>query len=126
VQKLILIAIAGSIGTLARYGLAGFVQRFTYEGFPWGTFAVNATGCFLAGCLWTLAEDRLVLTGEQRAMVFIGFMGSFTTFSTYMLETSNLVRDGEWGFAILNMVLQNGAGFAALFAGIFIGRVLVS
>lgn len=123
-QKLLLLAAAGAVGTLARYGLLGVVQRVTGAGFPWGTLAVNAVGCFAAAFLWTLAEDRLALGGEARAVVFIGFMGAFTTFSAVMLETGALVRDAEWIMAAGNVTLQNVVGFAALVGGHALARLL--
>lgn len=122
-QKLMLLALAGALGTLARYGLGGLVQRIGGEGFPWGTLAVNLAGCLAAGLLWTLFESRWTVSGETRAVVLVGFMGAFTTFSTLILETGHMVRASEWAHAGLNLILHNGLGFAALFAGIFIGRL---
>ncbi len=121
-RKLLLLALAGALGTLARYSVSGWVQRGTGAAFPWGTLAVNTAGCFLAGLAWTLAEHRIQVTGETRAIVLIGFMGAFTTFSAFMLETSELMRDAEWLRAAANVVVMNCAGLAALFAGLFAGR----
>lgn len=124
IRKLFWIAVAGGIGSLARYSLAGFVQRITGSVFPWGTVAVNICGCLIAGLLWTALEERYSLPGDVRAMVFIGFMGAFTTFSTYMLETGNLFQDGDWVRAAGNMLLQNGAGITALFTGLALGKYI--
>ncbi len=124
IRKFIWIACAGGLGTLARYSLAGLVQRITGGVFPWGTVAVNICGCLLAGLLWTALEERYSLPGDVRAMVFIGFMGAFTTFSTYMLETGNLFQDGEWVRAAGNMLLQNGLGITALFTGLAFGKYI--
>ncbi|HNR30472.1 MAG TPA: CrcB family protein [Candidatus Hydrogenedentes bacterium] len=121
-RKLLLLASAGALGTLVRYALAGWVQRGAGAAFPWGTLAVNAAGCFLAGLVWMLAEHRMQLTGETRAIVLIGFLGAFTTFSAFMLETSELVRDAEWLRAAANVAIMNGVGLVALFAGLFAGR----
>ena len=85
---------------------------------------MNVIGCFVAGCLWILAESRTSFSGEVRAAVFIGFLGAFTTFSTFMLETGNLLRDGEWSWALMNLSLQNGIGLTALFFGIAVGRLM--
>jgi fluoride exporter len=123
-SKLFLLAAAGAAGTLARYGLAGAVQRVTGAGFPWGTFAVNAVGAFAAGLLWQLVESRVTIAPETRVIVFIGFLGSFTTFSTLMLETNALVRNAEWAYAAANLALHNLTGLAALVAGVMLGRLL--
>jgi len=122
-QKLTLLAIAGALGTLARYGLAGFAQRIGGSSFPWGTLTVNIIGCFLAGLLWALFESRWTVSGETRLLVLVGFMGAFTTFSAYILETNELVRASQWLYAAGNVALQNIVGFAALFLGVALGRL---
>lgn len=117
-------ALAGALGTLARYGLAGFVHRIGGAHFPWGTVAVNLTGCFAAGFLWSLFENRWPISGETRVVIMVGFMGAFTTFSTLILETSQLIRSSEWMLAAANLTMQNGLGFVALFIGIALGRMI--
>jgi CrcB protein len=124
VTKLLWLAAAGALGTLARYGLGGLVQRVHQSAFPWGTFAVNALGCFLFGLVWTLAEERLVISGETRAIVLIGFMGAFTTFSTFAFETGAMLRDAEWLLAAVNLVAHNGLGLVCFFLGVGLGRTL--
>ncbi len=123
-SKLVLLASAGALGTLARYGLAGFVHRINGSFFPWGTLAVNMAGCFLGGFLWTLFENRWPVSGETRAIVLVGFMGAFTTFSAFILETSELARSEQWALAVANLALQNGLGLTALFAGGAVGRMV--
>lgn len=122
--KILFIALAGCLGTLSRYWLAGAVQKLFEASFPWGTLAVNLAGCFLAGFFWSLLEYRVQISGEARSILFIGFMGAFTTFSAFMLETSELARNSEWLKMAANVFLQNGLGFAALFSGIVTGRLL--
>jgi fluoride exporter len=124
IEKLAWLALAGSAGTLSRYGLAGLVSRIAGISFPWGTLTVNLTGCFLAGFLWTLFENRLPVSGEIRIIIMMGFIGSFTTFSTLLLETGILFRSQEWMYAIANLSLHNGLGFVALIVGFMIGRLL--
>lgn len=124
IQKIALLAVAGALGTISRYGVAGFVHRINGVSFPWGTVAVNLTGCFVAGLLWALFETRWPVAGETRTLILVGFMGAFTTFSAMILETGELLRSAEWVFAIANIALQNGIGFVALFAGAALGRML--
>ena len=125
-QKLLLIAVAGGLGALARYGLAGLVQRITNGEFPWGTAVVNVTGCLLFGVLWAvMVESRLSISGETRAIILVGFMGSFTTFSTFAFETSQMLRDAQWLWAAVNVAGHNVAGIVALFLGLAIGGKLV-
>lgn len=123
-QKLGLLALTGAMGTLCRYALAGFVHRVNGTAFPWGTLAVNITGCFLAGLLWSLFEGRWTVSGEVRTLALVGFMGAFTTFSALILETGEMLRAAQWLLAAANLALQNGLGFAALVAGVAAGRWL--
>ena len=122
--RLLLLVIAGSAGTLCRYGLSGLVQGGVGARFPWGTLAVNLTGCLLAGLLFGLFESRWGLSGEARTIVFIGFLGAFTTFSGFMLETTELARDAQWLSAAANLVMQNGLGAIALYAGLVASRLV--
>ncbi|HRU06146.1 MAG TPA: CrcB family protein [Candidatus Brocadiia bacterium] len=123
-MKIVWLFLAGGCGTLARYGVSAAVQRATGAVFPWGTFTVNVLGCFLAGSFWAFAESRLTVTGEMRAVILIGFIGGFTTFSAFMLESSHLMRDTEWLWFGGNILLSNLAGFAAVVAGLALGRLL--
>jgi len=122
--KILWIALGGAAGTLMRYGLGGMVQRLAGGSFPWGTFAVNMAGTFLFGLVWSAAEERMLIGPGARAVVLVGFMGAFTTFSTFMFETGALARDSEWALAFGNMALQNGVGIVCLFLGLFAGRAL--
>jgi fluoride exporter len=123
-KELTLLAVFGALGTLARYGLSGWVQRLGGAGFPWGTLAVNALGCLLFGLVWALAEERLLISGQTRFILLTGFMGAFTTFSTFAFESSQMLRDGEWLLAGLNLVAQNLLGLLCMAAGIAVGRWL--
>ncbi len=122
-RKLLALAVAGTLGTLARYGLGGLVQRLHESAFPWGTLVVNALGCFLFGVVWALAEERLVISGETRLVLLVGFMGAFTTFSTYAFETSAMLRDAEWLLAAGNLLAHNVLGIACFFVGVALGRL---
>jgi len=123
-RKLLLIAFAGAAGTLARFWLSGAVYRLLGPDFPWGTWAVNVLGCLLFGLVWVLSEERFVISGETRLIVLVGFMGAFTTFSTYVFESAQLASGGEWLRMWLNLLGQNVAGFAAFLLGVLLGRVI--
>jgi len=123
-RTVLALMIAGAAGAASRYAVAGLVQHWSGHRFPAGTLAVNVAGCFLAGLLWTLAQGRLQWPAELRTAVLIGFLGSFTTFSSYMLETGLLVRQSRWLMAAGNVLLQNVVGFAALAGGIIVARLL--
>jgi CrcB protein len=121
--KLAALAAAGALGTLARYGLSGLVQRGLGASFPWGTLAVNALGCLAFGVFWAAAGQRLI-SGEMRTIVLIGFMGAFTTFSTLAAESGQLLADREWAMALANVLLHNVGGIVLFFAGAALGRLL--
>lgn len=122
-QRMLLLAAAGAAGTLARFTLAGFVQRLVPTEFPWGTFSVNALGCLLFGLVWSLADERMIISGATRAVVLVGFMGAFTTFSTFAFETGQLLDDGQWLSAAGNVLLQNVSGVVLVLAGMAVGRM---
>jgi CrcB protein len=122
VPQWILIGLAGAAGALTRYTLAGFVQQIMGSGFPWGTAAVNVLGSFLFGVVWSLADERLAISPEARTIILTGFMGAFTTFSTFMFETSNLLRDSQWLLAAGNIIGQIALGLIGLFLGLAVGR----
>jgi CrcB protein len=118
------IALAGALGALSRYWLDGVVSRRTGGGFPWGTFAINVTGSFLLGLLFTLLTERYRIDPWIRSAVTIGFLGAYTTFSTLSLETYRLLEDGAVGLAFANALGTLAVGLAALYVGIVLGRVV--
>jgi CrcB protein len=105
--RLLLVGLGGFVGTVVRYWLSGVIARRYGETFPWGTLAVNALGCFLAGCLFYLLFDRFLTSPTARSVVFIGLLGGFTTFSSYGMQTFTLIRDGEVSLALLNVLVSN-------------------
>ncbi|HYJ87213.1 MAG TPA: fluoride efflux transporter CrcB [Pyrinomonadaceae bacterium] len=115
--RIILIGFAGFVGTVARYWLSGLVAKRYGETFPYGTFAVNALGCLLAGSLFYLMYERFLTSPTSRSMIFIGLLGGFTTFSSYGLQTLTLLRDGEVFLALLNIGLSNIACLFLIWAG---------
>ena len=116
-QKTSFIALAGVVGTLIRYWLAGFVARQYGDNFPWGTLIVNLIGSFLAGALYHLAEERFLTSPALRTVLLIGLLGGFKTFSSYGLQTFTLLRDGQLGLATLNVALSNVLGLFMVWAG---------
>jgi len=123
-SKIVLIALAGACGTLCRYWLSGLVYDLMGRDFPWGTWAVNIAGCFLFGLVWILAEERGFLSAQARILILTGFMGAFTTFSTFIFESGGLLNDGQWLKLALNLAGQNLVGFAALYLGTGLGRIV--
>jgi len=100
----LLIGIGGFIGSVLRYLVSGWVQNLSNSfSFPFGTLVVNLLGCFLVGFLSYFAEERGVFTTEARLLIFVGFLGGFTTFSTFSNETVNLFRDSEGLWASFNI-----------------------
>jgi CrcB protein len=108
------VASGGAAGAVGRYALSYLVNQATGAVFPWGTLAVNLLGSFLLGFLTGLAVESFV-SPRMRALFGVGFLGSFTTFSTFALESLNLMRRGEWMAALGNMVVTNIAGVIAAF-----------
>jgi CrcB protein len=123
-NKIIFLSLAGAIGALARYWLSGAVHGFMGRGFPWGTWSVNMLGCFLFGLIWVLTDERGLIPAQWRVVLLVGFVGTFTTFSTFIFETSGLMRDAEWLKMGLNLAGQNLFGFLALYLGATFGRIL--
>lgn len=117
-------ALGGFAGTAARYLLAGVVYRTTGTGFPYGTLVVNLAGCLLVGLLNSLAEARFLLGPTGRMLLMTGFCGAFTTFSTLILETSNLVATGEWLRAFVNSMGSVVLGFILFRIGAYLGTII--
>jgi CrcB protein len=123
-QQFLLIAFGGSLGAVARYGLSTFVYQTTSETFPWGTLVINLTGSFSIGVFIELF-DTAIIPSEWRSFITIGFLGAYTTFSTYTLETVNLFRDGELKLAAFNLVASNIIGILFVVLGIHSSRLVL-
>jgi CrcB protein len=124
VPRLLLIGLAGLLGTLARYALSGFIARRFGETFPTGTLVVNIVGSFLAGFLFYLMQERFLVNDIVRTAIMIGFLGGFTTFSSFGLQTFTLLRDGEMGLATMNVLVSNVAGLLTVWAGYSLARFI--
>jgi CrcB protein len=123
-MPLVLIGLGGFAGAISRYLVDGFVSDRTGGSFPWGTLAVNATGSFVLGLLFAMTTERAILPADVRGPVMIGFIGAYTTFSTYMLESWGLIETGSYGAAIANLGGSLVIGLAAVAAGLVIGRAI--
>ena len=123
-MTLLFIGLGGALGAISRYLVQGWVQDFSGGRFPWGTFAVNISGSFLLGLVFALAMDRGVLSPEVRVPVMIGFIGSYTTFSTLMLESWTLAEDGDLVLVLANLGLSVLVGMVAVVAGLAVGRLV--
>jgi CrcB protein len=121
-QKTILIGLAGLAGTLGRYWISEFATRQYGETFPRGTMAVNLVGCFLAGAVFYITEERSLFTPTARSVILIGLLGGFTTFSSYGLQTFQLIRNGQLGLATLNIGISNLFGLLMVWVGYVIAK----
>jgi len=122
--KFLGLALAGAVGALCRYGLSGLVQKSISSTFPWGTLAVNVIGCFIFGFIWTLSAERLIINSEMRLFILTGFLGAFTTFSSFIFETDQIVGNGQWLLAGANVFGSLAAGLLAYMFGALLGRLL--
>jgi CrcB protein len=118
VRKLVLLAAFGALGTLARAGLTELVRGPLGAPAAWATVTVNLLGCFLFGFVWALTQAESPHVQELRLFALVGFMGAFTTFSSYVFDLWKLASAGRPELAFANLLLQNAVGFAALFAGL--------
>jgi fluoride exporter len=120
----VLVAVGGAAGAVARFLVDGFVTERAGGVFPWGTLVINASGSFVLGLLFALAMERGILPAEIRPPLMIGFLGAYTTFSTYMLESWRLVESGSVGLAIANLAGSTLIGLLAVIGGLALGRAI--
>ena len=123
-MPLLLIGLGGFAGAVSRYLVDGYVVDRTAGSFPWGTLVVNASGTFLLGLLFAMTTERAILPAEIRGPLMIGFLGAYTTFSTYLLESWRLVEGGAVGMAAANLAGSLLVGLLAVLAGLTIGRLI--
>jgi len=119
-QRVLLVALGGLVGCLARYWLAGVVQRLGDHGFPSGTLAVNIVGSLMIGIVMTLSLERGLVDERLRILLTTGFCGGFTTMSTFSYENFALLQDGEHLLAFAN----TGVTFAACLGAVWLGSVV--
>jgi len=120
-RQLIVIGIGGMTGAILRFLLSGLIQNLSKnDAFPLGTLGVNVLGCFIIGILGGYSETLNAFSPELRAFLMIGLLGSFTTFSSFELETFNLLRNSQFLYAALNVGLQFIVGLIAVVAGYYL------
>ena len=123
-KALIFIAAGGALGAVLRYGASVGVYSLLGRGFPYGTLFVNVSGSLLMGVLSVIMLERFDIDPEWRAAVLVGVLGSFTTFSTFSIETLSLLEQGEVMRAMANIVLSVFVCLFAVWFGVLIGRQL--
>jgi CrcB protein len=118
-ENYIWVAIGGALGTTGRYWLSGVVARGIGETFPWGTLLINVTGSLIIGFFATLTgpDGRVFVGSTARQFVMIGICGGYTTFSSFSLQTLNLINDGEWLYAGTNILLSVALCLIAVWGG---------
>ncbi len=126
--KLVLLAGAGGLGAVSRYGLSLAIHRWVPGDGPassmWATLGVNLLGCLLFGLVWSFTESRMAVPSHTRLVVLVGFLGSFTTFSTFAFETGSLIRASQWWSVAVNLAAHNLLGIAASMIGIALGKAV--
>ena len=123
-MRYLMVALGGALGALARFQVATMIQTRVAAGFPWGTFWVNVSGCLVMGIATTLLTERLVVNPQWRYLVPIGFIGAYTTFSTFELELFRANTEGAWLIGGAYLVGSVVAGYIALWLGVFLARVV--
>jgi len=124
VKHILAIALGGSIGAVLRYLASTGLHLLVGRGFPYGTLLVNVLGSLIMGLLYVLLVERLAVGVEWRAVLLIGMLGAFTTFSTFSMETFALFEDGENIKALLNIILSVSLCLVAVWLGVATGRRL--
>ncbi len=122
-MEVLLVAVGGAAGALARYGIGKSIQSWTSGSFPLGIFVVNLSGAFLLGLVFTYLLERSSISSEVRTMVTTGVRGSYTTFSTFSLDTLQLIQSDNWGLAVLNVAASVTGALLAVWAGQQLARV---
>ena len=121
--KLSIIALGGAFGALSRYGVSGLALKYLNPAFPFGTLIVNLVGSFLIGFFYQLFDQQAV-SESTKGFIFAGFLGAFTTFSTFSLDTVRLFQQGDTTAGLTNILINNVGGILLVLLGIFLARAL--
>jgi len=122
-NMILLVAVGGAVGSVARYLMASSIQTATGWAFPLGTVLVNILGCFLIGILYVLLVARPDPRQDLRALLMVGVMGGFTTFSSFSLETVTMAMNGNFGGATLNVVISVVACLVGTILGVTLAKL---
>ena len=117
------IAAFGALGAVVRYGVDALIEHHTETLFPLSTFVINLTGCFLVSAAVAILVDRLHVPTWLSVGVVVGFLGAYTTFSTFAYETQGLIAEGRLGVAFANALGSVSFGVAAVYLGLVVGRL---
>jgi CrcB protein len=123
-NHLMLIAVGGSLGALARHYTYSFAEKLFGTSLMWGTLMVNWAGAFLIGVFFVLLE-KTILPGNAKSFLIIGFLGALTTFSTYSIETYHFIRQANWNMAIASILLNNAGSLILVLVGVKVTKFLM-
>lgn len=123
-MQYLMVAIGGALGAMARFWVYNALLRWS-GGFPWATLAVNIIGSLLLGLVFVLIADRVVMAPALRGLIAVGFLGAFTTFSTFSLDALGLIQQGAWGQALGYIAASVLVCLLAAAAGVTLGRLLI-
>jgi CrcB protein len=124
IKNILLVGVGGGLGSILRYLCQKWVYQFYPHPFPWGTFLVNITGCFLIGLFYASGEKGTLLTPDWRLFLTTGLCGGFTTFSTFAYENINLLRNGDITYFVLYTLGSFIVGLVAVFGAVAIIKLL--
>jgi CrcB protein len=120
----LMIGVAGALGAVSRYALSGSVYALLGQGFAYGTLVVNVLGSLAIGLVMQLGIATDMFSPNVRTAVAVGFLGAFTTFSTFSYETVQMIQDGAWGPALLNILANVTICIIAVLAGVYLGKLI--
>lgn len=122
--KYVMVGAGGCLGSILRFWLGSYIGSRIGTRFPYGTFVINVTGSFLIGLVFAVLTARTQWSPNWRYLILIGFIGGYTTFSSFEFETLRTVQDGQIGVGILYVALSVVVGFVAVWGGMMTGRAL--
>ncbi|HYU24865.1 MAG TPA: fluoride efflux transporter CrcB [Thermoanaerobaculia bacterium] len=122
IARCLVVGAGGFLGAIARYAVGVWIENFWRRDFPLATFLVNVSGCFILGFFLAMATERMSISPMMRLLVATGFVGAYTTFSTFEYETQRLTTTGAFGWALVNVLASVAFGFLAVRLGVQLGR----
>jgi len=122
IARCLVVGAGGFLGAIARYAVGVWIESFWRRDFPLATFLVNVSGCFILGFFLAMATERMSISPMMRLLVATGFVGAYTTFSTFEYETQRLTTTGAFGWALVNVLASVAVGFLAVRLGVQLGK----